>query len=140
LRKNEAREKSAAQEEVRQAETGSYSQPVTQAPTGNLKRTMIAGGGAAPTLMVTAGTFSRNFTLDRPQLAIGRAAGNDIVIPEATVSGKHATITNEGGNFYLTDTGSTNGTFINKQRIQGRHLLKPGDTISMGAAQLTFAV
>jgi pSer/pThr/pTyr-binding forkhead associated (FHA) protein len=29
---------------------------------------------------------------------------------------------------------------VNKQRIQGRHLLKPGDTISMGAAQLTFAV
>jgi pSer/pThr/pTyr-binding forkhead associated (FHA) protein len=140
LNENEAREKRAAQEEVRQPENRSYIPPVNQAPPGDLKRTMIAGGGAAPTLMVTAGTFSRNFTLDRPQLAIGRAAGNDIVIPEATVSGTHATITNEGGNFYITDIGSTNGTFINNQRIQGRHLLKTGDTISMGAAQLTFVV
>jgi pSer/pThr/pTyr-binding forkhead associated (FHA) protein len=140
LRENEAGERRAEQENSRQPETKSYSNLVNQAPPVDLKRTMIAGGGTAPTLMVTAGTFTRNFTLDRPQLTVGRAAGNDIVIPESTVSGKHATITNEAGNFYITDTGSTNGTFINNQRIQGKHMLRPGDSIRMGAAQVKFAV
>jgi pSer/pThr/pTyr-binding forkhead associated (FHA) protein len=62
------------------------------------------------------------------------------VIPESTVSGKHATISNEGGNFYITDIGSTNGTFIDNQRIQGKHQLKPGDIIRVGAAQLKFVI
>ena len=101
---------------------------------------MIAGGGASPVLMVSAGNFSQNFNLDRPQLTVGRGSSNDIVIPESTVSGKHATITNENGHFYLTDIGSTNGTFINNIRLQGKQMLKPGDTIRMGAAQMQFQV
>jgi hypothetical protein len=123
-----------------QAQAKPSNKPANPSPPKDLKRTMVAGGIAAPTLQVTAGTFAQNFTLDRPLLTVGRAAGNDIVIPEATVSGKHASITQEGGQFYLTDTGSTNGTFINNLRIQGKHALKPGDVIRMGAAQVKFLV
>ncbi|MDO1446954.1 FHA domain-containing protein [Rhodocytophaga aerolata] len=123
-----------------QPEVKPVSKPINQAPPKDLKRTMVAGGIATPAIQVTAGTFAQNFALDRPLLSIGRAAGNDIVIPEATVSGKHATITQEGGQFYITDLGSTNGTFIHTTRIQGKHLLKPGDTIRMGTAQAKFVV
>jgi pSer/pThr/pTyr-binding forkhead associated (FHA) protein len=140
LRENEAKEVQAQQKAERQVETKSHNKPAAQIPPRDLKKTMISGGGTAPTLMVTAGSFAQNFSLDRPQFSLGRATNNDIVIPESTVSGKHATITNEGGNFYITDIGSTNGTFINNQRIQGKHQLKPGDIIRVGAAQLKFVV
>ncbi|QHT67008.1 FHA domain-containing protein [Rhodocytophaga rosea] len=115
------------------------SQPV-QVPAKDLKRTILAGGSTSPVLMVSAGTFSQTFTLSQPQITIGRSNGNDIVIPEATVSGKHAVISNENGNFYLTDLGSTNSTLVNNARIQGKHLLKSGDIIRMGAAQLKFQI
>jgi len=134
LRENIAREKQEQPEPK-----VSRKQP-NQAPPKDLKRTMVAGGGSVPTLMVTAGNFAQNFTLDRSQFSLGRANGNDIVIPDSTVSGKHATITQEDGNFYITDIGSTNGTFINNTRIQGKHIIKFGDNIRMGAAQLKFVI
>lgn len=109
-------------------------------PARDLKKTIVAGGGTAPILMVSAGAFLQNFTLDQTQMTIGRGPGNDIVIPEATVSGKHALITNENGSFYLSDMGSTNGTLVNNSRIQTKYLLKSGDVIRMGAAQLKFQV
>lgn len=109
-----------------------------QSPAKDLKRTVIAGGTSSPVLVISAGTFSQTFTLNQPQINIGRGNGNDIVIPEATVSGKHAVISNENGSFYLSDLGSTNGTLVNNARIQNRYLLKSGDIIRMGAAQLKF--
>jgi hypothetical protein len=103
----------------------------------NLRNTVIADSqSSAAVLSVTAGDFRQEFSLDKPQLTVGRAPGNDIVIPEQTVSGKHALITSEGGSFYVTDAGSTNGTYVNMIRISGKQRITPGDTIKMGAAQI----
>lgn len=52
----------------------------------------------------------------RPQ-RIGRRAGNDIVIPDAYVSGQHAMIEIVGADVRITDLGSTNGTFIGETKI-----------------------
>ncbi|GIV10569.1 MAG: hypothetical protein KatS3mg020_0060 [Fimbriimonadales bacterium] len=52
----------------------------------------------------------------RPQ-RIGRRAGNDIVIPDAYVSGQHAVIEIVGADVRITDLGSTNGAFIGETRI-----------------------
>jgi serine/threonine protein kinase len=51
------------------------------------------------------------FPLDKPELTIGRQAGQDICIPEATVSGNHANLRWKSGSWELEDTGSTNGTY-----------------------------
>lgn len=126
-------------EEMRSRPVPQAVQPVPsdgQSSAKNLHQTMIAGNEATPFLKVTAGKFSQNFPLNQPQLSIGRAPENDIVIPESTVSGKHATLLQANGAFYLTDAGSTNGTFVNKIRVTGKQALKPGDVIRMGAAQL----
>lgn len=136
LREATAKENRLQQEAKSQPQA---SKPL-QAPAKDLKRTIIAGGGTTPILMVSVGAFSQNFSLNQPQMSIGRASGNDIVIPDATVSGKHSVISNENGNFYLTDLGSTNGTLVNNSQLQGRHLLKSGDIIRMGAAQLKFQI
>lgn len=52
----------------------------------------------------------------RPQ-RIGRRAGNDIVLPDAYVSGQHALIEIVGADVRITDLGSTNGTFIGETKI-----------------------
>jgi type VI secretion system FHA domain protein len=63
---------------------------------------------------------------------IGRAEGNDWVLPHALVSGHHASIEYSGGAFYITDS-STNGVFVNsKQNRLARgqpSLIRDGDTI-----------
>lgn len=51
------------------------------------------------------------FPLDRPEITIGRQGSQDLCLPEATVSGRHAIIKWMGGSWVLEDTGSTNGTY-----------------------------
>ncbi|NJL14047.1 MAG: FHA domain-containing protein [Microscillaceae bacterium] len=72
-------------------------------------------------------------------MTIGRAANNDVAIPEQTVSSKHATITVQNGSFFINDLGSTNGTFVNGSRIDSK-ILKSGDLIKFGAAQARFEI
>ncbi|MCS6822415.1 MAG: FHA domain-containing protein [Microscillaceae bacterium] len=104
-----------------------------------LRQTMIASGASTPTLHVVAGALNKQFPLNKPTITIGRNPNNDIMIPEQTVSGFHATITIENGSFILTDRNSTNGTFVNGSRIV-RHLLKAGDIIKLGSASAKFEI
>lgn len=74
------------------------------------------------------------FTLSRGEISIGRDTSNDIVINVAEVSRKHARLILKGGGYVLEDLGSTNGTFVNGQRIIAPHVLRPGDVIMLGDA------
>ncbi|TAH30323.1 MAG: FHA domain-containing protein [Cytophagales bacterium] len=103
------------------------------------KKTMIGGGGGAPVLQVVAGAFSKNYRLNKPTMTIGRAANNDIIIPEQTVSSHHATLTIENGNFFISDMDSTNGTFVNGTRID-KKMLKGGDLLKLGGASCKFEI
>ncbi|TAE17614.1 MAG: FHA domain-containing protein [Bacteroidetes bacterium] len=116
-----------------------FTPTVVPASKFDMKNTIISGGGGSPVLLVSAGSFSNNYYLNKPTLTVGRAANNDIVIPEQTVSNHHATITIENGSFFLSDLGSTNGTFVNGSRVD-RKLLKAGDIIKFGAANCKFEI
>ncbi len=84
-------------------------------------------------LVMHAGpTPGKTFPLEGDVITIGREAGNTIVINDAEVSRKHSQLTFQGGKYVLTDIGSTNGTFVNGQRITGSHVLVPGEVISLG--------
>ncbi|GAB4484268.1 MAG: hypothetical protein Fur0016_08480 [Anaerolineales bacterium] len=84
-------------------------------------------------LVMHAGpTPGKTFPLEGDVITIGREAGNTIVINDAEVSRKHSQLTLQGGKYVLTDIGSTNGTFVNGQRITGSHVLVPGEVISLG--------
>lgn len=66
---------------------------------------------------------------------IGRAPECAIVVPNVRVSRFHAKIVAEDAGLAIEDTGSTNGTFVNGERV-GRRLLAPGDEIGVGDATL----
>lgn len=84
-------------------------------------------------LVMHAGpTPGKTFPLEGDVITIGREAGNTIVINDAEVSRKHSQLTFQGGKYVLIDIGSTNGTFVNGQRITGSHVLVPGEVISLG--------
>jgi ABC-type multidrug transport system ATPase subunit/pSer/pThr/pTyr-binding forkhead associated (FHA) protein len=79
----------------------------------------------------------KDVELDRPVTRVGRDPSNDVPLQHPTVSNFHAEIRRQNGELTLVDKASTNGTFVNGQRVQ-RHVLKAGDRISVGAVQLVF--
>src|ERR1051326_5473910 len=72
------------------------------------------------------------FTLEGDQITIGRDSTNEIVINDAEISRRHARLTFQGGKYVLEDLGSTNGTFVNGQRLAGPRVLKAGEVVSFG--------
>jgi pSer/pThr/pTyr-binding forkhead associated (FHA) protein len=71
------------------------------------------------------------FPLEATEISIGREMGNTLVINDAEVSRNHARLTWQGAGYFIEDTGSTNGTFVNNQRISAPHALKAGDLVSL---------
>jgi hypothetical protein len=94
----------------------------------------------------------RQFPLSDAESQIGRwdADGGifpdvdlDAVDPEAKVSRRHARILMSGGQYFIEDLGSTNGTFVNRGRRlapQCRHQLRDGDEIIVGKTFLRFHI
>jgi hypothetical protein len=78
------------------------------------------------------------FPLDRPVLRIGRGSMNEIVIQDSQSSRQHAEITRQGDQVIVRDLGSTNGTFVNGERITGPRLLQPGDQVRIGETSFSF--
>ena len=82
-------------------------------------------------VMHSGPTPGKIFPMEGDVLTIGREAGNAIVINDAEVSRKHTQFVFQGGKYIVTDLGSTNGTFVNGQRLTGQHILQPGEVISL---------
>ena len=83
-------------------------------------------------IMRSGPTPGAAFTLEGDQLDVGRDATNEIVINDAEISRRHARLTFQGGKYVLEDLGSTNGTFVNGQRLAGPRVLKAGEVVSFG--------
>lgn len=87
-------------------------------------------------------SFNKQITkrvyLTKPAYTIGRNQICDIVLPERTISGRHAKVINTGEDCFLEDTGSTNGVYVNSRLVE-RHLLIDNDIIHIGKYQLTFS-
>lgn len=83
-------------------------------------------------------TLGRRYELAGDNLIIGRGATAKLIIPESSVSREHARCTVQENGIAIEDLGSSNGTFINDQRIQGKTLLRDGDILRLGAVHLKY--
>jgi hypothetical protein len=75
------------------------------------------------------------YPLDRPSVHLGRALDNDVVLEDSRVSRYHAELRLERGRVRLRDLRSTNGTFVNGEKIK-ESVLRPGDVVSLGGLEL----
>lgn len=72
-------------------------------------------------------------------MSMGRDLSNGIVLPDPSVSTRHAEIERTRDGWRLTDLGSTNGTTVNGRSIDGRGVaLRGGEQIALGAVLLKF--
>ncbi len=79
------------------------------------------------------------FELTKEVSLIGRDVTNDVVVGDAEVSRQHSRITRTPGGYVLEDLGSTNGTFVNGERLVAPRVMNPGDLIALGeTVSLTF--
>lgn len=91
-------------------------------------------------LSVEEGPYrGKKLPLEQCRHVMGRRVSCDIVLAETTVSRRHACLDYLDGNYYLTDLGSANGTFVNGNQIQ-RKKLAPGDEIVLGNSRFIFEV
>ena len=83
--------------------------------------------------MIEGGKAERELSSTHPTL-IGRDPAADLVLDDPEVSSRHASIVPTNGGLIVEDLGSTNGTFVNEQRLSGTRQLEAGDRIQIGAA------
>lgn len=76
--------------------------------------------------------------LTRLRTTIGRSARSDVCIPDAFASRLHAEVRQEGGNFWLQDLGSANGTRYNGIAVRTAVQLMPGGEIQIGETRIVF--
>ncbi len=79
--------------------------------------------------------LNKTYFFEKHLIRIGRNPDNDIVIPDATVSGNHAIINKQSQEFVIQDLGSTNGVVVNKKKVK-KQVLKTKDQIKLGAVVL----
>ena len=78
-----------------------------------------------------------DFRLRTGKNVLGTAADCDIVLTDKKISRKHATLRYEGGEFQIADLDSSNGTFVNDEKVQ-KHDLIDNDIIKLGDIQFEF--
>lgn len=98
-----------------------------------------AGAGALANFLVRSGSLKGQRLLVRTPVAnIGRADYNDLVIADESVSTSHAKLQRREGVWVLVDLESTNGTFVDGERVTGDTALAPGAVVRFGDVQLVF--
>lgn len=86
-------------------------------------------------VLLSEGFNGRSYELKVERTTVGRVSDNAFEIPEASVSSHHAEIILRGNDVVIRDLGSTNGTFINGEKIT-EAVLKPGQTLRFGTIDL----
>jgi pSer/pThr/pTyr-binding forkhead associated (FHA) protein len=98
-----------------------------------------SGASALASLLVRSGSLKgQRLAVKTPVVNIGRADYNDFVIPDESISTAHAKLQRREGVWVLMDLDSTNGTFVDGERVKGEMHLPPGATVRLGEVSLVF--
>ena len=89
-------------------------------------------------LISTRGAVSGSrYLLDEDLVTVGRDSHADILLDDSTVSRAHAVFKRHNGVFSISDSGSLNGTYVNRERVD-ESVLHNGDEIMIGKFRLVF--
>jgi hypothetical protein len=112
--------------------------PAAPAGRGPRKRDRRAGAAAgAPVLVVTSGSRSgTRIPLGEDPISIGRAADCTLVLGDDFVSSRHARLMHRDGTWLVEDLGSTNGTYLGRERITAVTPVPAGTPIRVGKTVL----
>ncbi|MDQ4501523.1 DUF3662 and FHA domain-containing protein [Sinomonas sp. ASV322] len=80
----------------------------------------------------------QRYSLNADSIVLGRSSEADIVVDDTGVSRKHLEIRQAQGRTYAVDLGSTNGSYVNGERVNGSVELLDGSAITMGRTRIVF--
>jgi len=111
-----------------------------EGPDTDVSPARIAGSlppGMALLIVRRGPNAGARFLLDHDVTTSGRHPDSDIFLDDVTVSRRHAEIVREGGQYYVRDVGSLNGTYLNRVRVDSAPL-HDGDELQIGTFKLVF--
>jgi pSer/pThr/pTyr-binding forkhead associated (FHA) protein len=94
----------------------------------------------AKLVILSSGMTGRSHELKVDKTTIGRVDDNTFPIAESSVSSHHCEVLLRGSDVVVNDLNSTNGTFINGDKITGEAVLKPGQILRLGQIELRLDV
>ena len=97
----------------------------------------VAAESGALVIRSGGGRVGQSFPLQGERMMIGRSPDAEIFLDDVTVSRDHAQLVRRSGGWYLDDSGSLNGTYVNRRRIDS-HRLEDGDELQVGKYKLTY--
>ena len=97
----------------------------------------VAAASGALVIRSGGGRVGQSFPLHGERMMIGRSPEADVFLDDVTVSRDHAVLVRRGGAWFLDDSGSLNGTYVNRRRIDS-HKLAEGDELQIGKYKLTY--
>lgn len=86
-------------------------------------------------VLLSEGLTGRTYELKGEKTTVGRVPDNDFQIPEGSVSSHHCEILLQGKDIRVKDLDSTNGTFINGERVT-EGVVKPGQILRLGMIEM----
>jgi diguanylate cyclase (GGDEF)-like protein len=98
----------------------------------------IAADAVSCLVQIHGPNLGKRYVLDEEELSIGRDDNNHIVVDLDNISRNHAKISARHGRFYVSDLGSTNGTYLNDEEVTEEVPLRSGDFVKVGGAIFKF--
>jgi len=95
-------------------------------------------GPGALKVIEPEGERGRSFPLGE-ELTVGRAAGCQVTLDDTYVSQLHARVFSRDGQIFVEDLGSTNGTYLNRQKVAGPMAMQRGDRLQVGNTIMELA-
>lgn len=94
--------------------------------------------GSAMLLVQRGPDAGARFLLDTDVVTVGRHPDSDIFLDDISVSRRHATFTRRANGYVISDLGSLNGSYVNRDRIDSDVVLSGGDEVQIGKYRLIF--
>lgn len=113
---------------------------------GTVDSTQVISTGATPAgrgqptarLVLDTQDGPHVFPLETNLITVGRGLNNDLIVEDPRVSRQHAQIRYKSRRYFIGDTGSTNGTYVNGTAVTTDQVLHDGDTVSFGGLEMRF--